>query len=135
MYLMSAKAEFAAKIIYLVCTCRLIASAVSHVKKKDSALKKRPLDWISFEFIREVHPDLTLVNDLHYFKRQRSIIREQLIPEKWKDLVSAELPAIKYPLLIIEVPNGLQINLIHLMLLLQFKIIFQMFVEDWKVRK
>lgn len=44
------------------------------------------------------------------------------------------MPAIKYPQ-IIEVPNELRINLIHLMLHLQFKIIFQLFVEDCKVKK
>jgi hypothetical protein len=71
---------------------------------------------------------LTLVNDLLRFERQRSIIREQLIPKKWRDSASAELPAIKYPL-IIEEQNELRINLIRLMLLLQFKIKFQLFVE------
>lgn len=71
---------------------------------------------------------MTLVNDLLRFERQRSIIREQLIPKKWRDSASAELPAIKY-LLIIEEQNELRINLIRLMLLLQFKIKFQLFVE------
>jgi hypothetical protein len=85
MSLMSVKAEFAARMIYLVCTFLLKASAASHVEQKDLRLKKRLLGWINFGFIRGVHLDFVLVNGLQHFERQRSIIQEQLIPEKWKD--------------------------------------------------
>jgi len=94
---MSTGAEFAARMIYLGYTFHLEASAISHVEQTDLSLMKRLLDWINFEFIRVGHLDLTQVNDLQHFERQKSIIREQLIPKKWRDSVSAELPAIKYP--------------------------------------
>jgi hypothetical protein len=41
---MSTGAEFAARMIYLGYTFRLIASAVSHVEQMDLSLKKRLLD-------------------------------------------------------------------------------------------
>jgi hypothetical protein len=43
MSLMSVKAEFAVRMIYLVCTFLLKASAASHVEQKDLRLKKRLL--------------------------------------------------------------------------------------------
>jgi hypothetical protein len=43
MSLMSVKAEFAARMIYLVCTFLLKASAISHVEQMDLRLKRRLL--------------------------------------------------------------------------------------------